>query len=145
MKVQQLELAEMWSETDPDRGVRVNFPITLASGAASTAVVYFEVPPHKHLGMHTDSAEEIVYIVSGRGEAVVGDERAEIETGSLALIPSMVPHDVINTGDEPLRVIGFFSSATVLSTFEEPFAPVDANVLLAPPVLAPAKLEPATA
>jgi len=26
--------------------------------------------------------------------------------------------------------VGFFSSATVLSTFEEPFAPVDANVLL---------------
>jgi hypothetical protein len=52
-----------------------------------------------------------------------------------------VPHDVINTGDEPVRVVGFFSSATVLSEFEDPFAPIDANVVLAPPALAPAKLE----
>ena len=54
----------------------------------------------------------------------------------------MVPHDVVNTGDEPLRVVGFFSSATVLSTFEDAFSPLDANVLLSPPALAPAKLEP---
>ena len=141
MNVQQLELAEMWSETDSERGVRVNFPITLDTGAASTTVVYFEVPPHKHLGMHTDSAEEIVYIAAGEGEAIIGDERAPVEAGSLALIPSMVPHDVVNTGDEPLRVVGFFSSATVLSTFEDAFAPLDANVLLSPPALAPAKLE----
>jgi quercetin dioxygenase-like cupin family protein len=132
MNVQQLELNEMWSETDAERGVHVNFPITLETGAASATVVYFEVPPHKHLGMHTDSAEEVVYVVNGRGEAIVGDERTAVEAGSLALIPSMVPHDVVNTGDEPLRVIGFFSSATVLSTFEEPFAPL---------ALAPAKLE----
>ena len=132
MNVQQLELAEMWSETDSERGVRVNFPITLDTGAASTTVVYFEVPPHKHLGMHTDSAEEIVYIAAGQGEAIIGDERGPVEAGSLALIPSMVPHDVVNTGDEPLRVVGFFSSATVLSTFEEAFAPLDANVLLSP-------------
>ena len=145
MNVKQLELNEMWSETDAERGVRVNFPITLDTGAASTTVVYFEVPPHKHLGKHTDSAEEIVYVTAGAGEAVIGDERAPVEAGSLALIPSMVPHDVVNTGDEPLRVVGFFSSSTVLSTFEEPFAPVDANVLLSPPALAPAKLEGAAA
>jgi quercetin dioxygenase-like cupin family protein len=145
MNVQQLELNEMWSETDEERGVRVNFPISLETGSASTTVVYFEVPPHKHLGMHTDSAEEILYIVAGSGEAIVGDERVEVEAGSLALIPSMVPHDVVNTGDEPIRVVGFFSSATVLSTFEEPFAPLDANVLLSPPALAPAKLEPVAA
>ena len=141
MNVQELELSEMWSETDEERRVRVNFPITLDTGAASTTVVYFEVPPHKHLGMHTDSAEEVVLVVSGEGEAVVGDERTPVTTGSLALIPSMVPHDIVNTGDEPIRVVGFFSSATVLSTFEDPFAPLDANVLLSPPALQPAKLE----
>ena len=35
--------------------------------------------------MHTDSAEEILYIVAGTGEAVVGDDRDRlIEPGSLA-------------------------------------------------------------
>jgi quercetin dioxygenase-like cupin family protein len=145
MNVKDLDLNHMWSENDPDREVRFDFPITLASGAASTSVVYFEVPAGKHLGMHTDSAEEILYIVAGTGEAVVGDERVSIEPGSLALIPSMVPHDVVNTGAETIRVVGFFSSATVLSEFEDPFAPIDANVVLAPPALEPGKRELAAA
>ena len=145
MNVNQLELNRMWSETDAEREVHFTFPITLETGAASSSVVFFEVPPGKHLGMHQDSAEEILYIVAGTGEAVVGDERVDIEPGSLALIPSMVPHDVVNTGDKTIRVVGFFSSATVLSTFEDPFAPIDANVVLAPAALAPAKLETAAA
>jgi quercetin dioxygenase-like cupin family protein len=141
MNVKQLELNEMWSATDPDRRVRFDFPITLATGAASTSVVYFEVPPHKHLGMHTDSAEEILYIVEGEGEAVVGDERVDIEAGSLALVPSMVPHDVGNTGEETIRVVGFFSSATVMSEFEDPFQPIDANLVIAPAEFEPVKRE----
>jgi quercetin dioxygenase-like cupin family protein len=141
MNVKDLELNHMWSENDPEREVRFDFPITLATGAASTSVVYFEIAPGKHLGMHTDSAEEILYIVSGEGEAVVGDDTVAIEPGALALIPSMVPHDVVNTGDETIRVVGFFSSATVLSEFEDPFAPIDANVVLAPATFEPLKRE----
>ena len=145
MNVKDLELTEMWSENDADRAVNFTFPISLATGAASTSVVYFEVPAGKHLGVHTDSAEEILYIVAGSGEAVIGDDRVAVEAGDLALIPSMVPHDVINTGDEPIRVVGFFSSATVLSEFEDAFAPIDANIVLSPPALAPAKHELAAA
>ena len=45
LQTDALELAEVWSETDPDRGARFNFPISMETGAASTAVVYFELPP----------------------------------------------------------------------------------------------------
>jgi quercetin dioxygenase-like cupin family protein len=127
-----LDLIEGWSENDPTRRARFNFPIFNLTGALNTAVVYFEVDPGQHLGMHTDSAEEVLYIVSGTAEAIVGDERGEVGPGSLALVPAMVPHDIVNIGGETVRVIGFFSSSTVVSVFEDPFAPIGRRVVGTP-------------
>jgi quercetin dioxygenase-like cupin family protein len=132
VQIDDLELFEAWSETDPSRRMRVDFPISNQTGALSTAVVYFEVEPGQHVGMHTDSAEEIVYIVSGTAEGIVGGERGELGPGSLALVPAMVPHDVVNTGDETVRVIGFFSSSTVVSVFDDPLVPVGRSVVGTP-------------
>jgi hypothetical protein len=36
----------------------------------------------------------------------------------------MVPHGVRNTGDETLKVVGFFSGSKIHSTFEEPLQPL---------------------
>ena len=132
VQTDELELIEGWSEDDSTRRARFNFPIFNLTGALNTAVVYFEVDPGDHLGMHTDSAEEVLYIVSGTAEAIVGDERGEIGPGSLALVPAMVPHDIVNTGDETVRVVGFFSSSTVVSVFEDPFAPIGRRVVGTP-------------
>lgn len=127
-----LDLIEAWSETDERRGARFNFPIFSSTGACASAVVYFEVDPDNHLGMHTDSAEEVVLVVQGTAEVVVGGERGRLETGEMALVPAMVPHDVLCGGDEPVRVVGWFASATVVSVFDEPFAPIGRRVLGTP-------------
>ena len=132
VQTDELELIEGWSEDDSTRRARFNFPIFNLTGALNTAVVYFEVDSGDHLGMHTDSAEEVLYIVSGTAEAIVGDERGEIGPGSLALVPAMVPHDIVNTGDETVRLVGFFSSSTVVSVFEDPFAPIGRRVVGTP-------------
>lgn len=126
------DLAEITSETDETRQLRVDFPISSLAGAASTAVVYFELEPGQHTGMHTDSAEEIVLVLSGRAEAIVGDERGELSTGGLGLVPALVPHDVRNIGDETVRVVGFFSSATVVSVFDDVLMPAGTRVVGTP-------------
>jgi quercetin dioxygenase-like cupin family protein len=132
LQLDNLDLIEAWSENDSTRHTRVTFPIFNQTGASSTSVVYFEVDPGKHLGMHTDSAEEIVYIVSGRAEAIVGGERGELGPGSIALVPAMVPHDIVNAGDETVCVVGFFSSATIVSVFEDAIAPIGKRVVGTP-------------
>jgi quercetin dioxygenase-like cupin family protein len=120
----ELELTEAWLDTDPRKRVRFGFPISGATGAEHTAVVYFEVAPGERLGTHTDSAEEILYIVAGEGEAEVGDERGRVRAGDLAVVPAMVPHGIVNTGDEPLKVVGFFCESEITSTFEAPLQPI---------------------
>jgi quercetin dioxygenase-like cupin family protein len=137
------DLAQISSETDETRRIRVDFPISSIDGAASTSVVYFELEPGEHTGMHTDSAEEIVLVLSGRAEAVVGDERGELTAGGLGLVPALVPHEVRNIGDETVRVVGFFSSGIVVSVFDDPLMPAGRRVVGTPQPEEPAVPEPA--
>ena len=123
VQIDELELFEGWSQSDAGMRVRAGFPISSGTGTKSTAVVYFELEPGEHLGRHTDSAEEVLLIVSGSGEATIGEEEFAVRMGTLAVVPALVPHSVKNTGEETLRVMGFFSSSTVLSIFAEPMEP----------------------
>ena len=115
----------------PTAGIRINFPIDAQTGAASTAAVYFELDPEQHIGRHTHSAEEILFILEGEAEAAVGDERGRLSKEEMAVVPANAPHDLYNVGEGTLRVVGFFSSAAVVTIFEVPLAPLDTKV---PPV-----------
>jgi quercetin dioxygenase-like cupin family protein len=130
----QLELVQGWIDSDPRARWRVNFPVNKAAGAAGSAVVYFELQPGDRLATHTDSAEEVLYIVSGIAEAEVGDERGMVEAGDLAVIPAMVPHGLRNAGDEPVKVVGFFAEAEITSTFGEPIYPMGVSTVVQEPV-----------
>ena len=136
--VKRLELIEGWSDADPQMRLRFDFPLQAAAGTKASAVVYFEIEPGEHLGRHTDSAEETVYVVQGRAEAEVGDARIPIEEGSLALVPELVPHAIFNTGDTTFKAVGFFAAAEVEHTFDEPIQPLGIRVVHTPFVGAPA-------
>jgi quercetin dioxygenase-like cupin family protein len=113
----------------PGARVDVSFPLNKWTGTADTAVVYFEVAPGEHLATHTDSAEEILYIVTGTGVAHAGDERGRVSAGDLAVIPAMAPHGIVNDVDETLRVVGFFCESEIVSTFEEPIQPIGLSTI----------------
>jgi quercetin dioxygenase-like cupin family protein len=133
--IPQLDLIEGSHESDSRYRWRVAFPVNRSTGTEDTAVVYFELAPGDRLGTHTDSAEEILYIVAGEGEAELGDERGRVRAGDLAVIPAMVPHAVVNTGNETLKCVGFFSASEVTSTFDETLQPFGvAEVTMGAPV-----------
>ena len=134
-RIDELELLEVWYEEDPTMRVRVNFPFFVGNGTMSTAVVYFELEPGHRLGTHTDSAEEILLILEGEAEVSLGDEQGRLSAGEMALVPAMVPHGLRNVGDETARVVGFFSSNVVMSTFDQPMMPFGQRVVGTPPVL----------
>jgi len=125
-----LELAQVWLQSDPEhKRLRVTFPINKWAGSRDSAVVYFEIEPGNRLARHTDSAEEILYIVAGEAEAEVGDEQGRLRAGDLAVIPAMVPHGLVNVGSETVKVVGFFSESEIVSTFDEPVQPIGASSL----------------
>jgi quercetin dioxygenase-like cupin family protein len=126
-------------------GLRVNFPLSCAAGTASTATVLFELDPGHELPTHVDSAEELLIVVQGTAEARVGGEVDRLVTHQAALVPAMAPHSVRNVGDDVLRILGTFSSSTVVSTFERAFDPGGPRVFVigAPMPVALALAEPA--
>jgi quercetin dioxygenase-like cupin family protein len=132
LQLAERDLMDISSETDETRNIRVDFPISSLAGAASSSVVYFELEPGEHTGMHTDSAEEIVLILSGTVEVIVGDERGELTEGGLGLAPALVPHDVRNIGDDTVRVVGFFTSNVVVSVFDDALMPAGKRVVGTP-------------
>jgi hypothetical protein len=50
-------------------------------------------------------------------------------------VPAMVPHGLRSVCEETVRVVGFFSSNVVVSTFDQPMMPFNQRVLGTPPVL----------
>ncbi|MFY0546335.1 cupin domain-containing protein [Brevibacillus sp. H7] len=132
VKLDQLKLLEGWFENDPQTRQKASFPFFKGTGAESLSVVYFEVEPGNTLGTHTDSAEEVILILQGKAEATVGDESGLLSAGEMALIPCMIPHNLRNIGSETLRVVGFFSSPNVVSTFAEPLMPINQRAVGTP-------------
>ena len=133
-----LDLFEAWYEHDPHMRLKVNFPFSKATGNASSAVVYFEIEPGHYLGTHTDSAEEIVLLLSGTVEASLGDEHGTLTAGQAVLIPDMIPHGIRNVGAEKARCVGFFASATLVSTFDQIVMPLGVRAAPTPPPAAAA-------
>ena len=118
------KMAMHGAEDDPDRKVTGNFALYSAVGTKSGAAVYFELESGKELGSHTDSAEELVYVIDGTIEATLGNnEKDSLSRGELGVVPLMERHNFRNLGTNTAKVIGFFSSPNVVSTFEKVFMP----------------------
>lgn len=132
IQTQDLELTHFYSADDDTRHIDADWPIYRGTGSTSTAVVYFELAPGKRLGTHTDSAEEVLVILEGEVEAVIDGTRGRVRAGGLVRVPAMAPHDVRCVGDTPAKVAGIFPSNTIVSVFEDGFAPADLRVVGTP-------------
>ena len=128
--LKQLELNEFIGKEMPTQHCKATFPMLGAHGTKDSATVYFEIEPGDNLGMHTDSAEEMLLILEGEARVIVGDEACDASQHSIALVPVMVPHDIINTGKSKLRVLGFFGGANhIVATFDHEWTPGDSRII----------------
>ncbi len=67
-------------------------------------------PPGSDPGTHKHEAEEeIIYVVSGRGETKVGDAVYPLEPGVAVFTEPGIEHGVKTLGSEPLVLVSVFS------------------------------------
>ncbi len=103
------------------------------SGTEQSTVIYFAIPPGKRLGRHCDTAEETQFFLDGSGELLLDDGTQPVGQGDLIVLEKGRFHDLRNTGDEDLRVIGFFASPEVEQHWtEETWPPDDQSVTGSP-------------
>ena len=124
-----LDLTEFTGKENAGLHCLATFPLFSAHGSENSATVYFELEPGDELGWHTDSVEELLLILKGNVEVSVGEETGELKEGQIALVPTMVRHNLRNIGSEKARVLGFFGSANFVSTFDEVWLPTHSNMV----------------
>ena len=120
---------EVWNDYDPSMRFVTAYPMSAAQGTESSTVAYYAFEPGQHSGLHFDDAEELIYVADGEGEIFVSGVQQRLEAGGFNFIPKGVQHDVYAYGDVPLRLLSFFPSARVESTFTEIVLPFYANTI----------------
>lgn len=60
---------------------------------------------------HNQEQEEIYFIIEGRGEMCLGEERRTVTAGQAVYIPPGVYHQLTNLGETPLRMIYCYGPA----------------------------------
>jgi quercetin dioxygenase-like cupin family protein len=119
----QLEFSDSYLEGTPEarwRSAGGHSPSIGAKGSGSSMI---EVPAGSRLPRHTDSAEETIVVTAGAAEVVVGDERAALPTGGIAVVPEDVPHEVRNPGEGVLRFVAVYASPQVVTRYEREVQP----------------------
>lgn len=85
------------------------FCVALANKRAQTATMVIEPgdceggPDNRHRG-----ADQWLYVLSGRGSAIVGGRKHALSAGSLVLIERGTTHQITNTGRTALRTLNFY-------------------------------------
>ncbi len=80
------------------------------SGCQNMILGVVTFPPGSDPGPHVHGKEEeIIYVISGRGETRVGDRTLPLEPGVAVFTEPGVEHGVKNTGAEPLVLVSIFS------------------------------------
>jgi quercetin dioxygenase-like cupin family protein len=64
-------------------------------------------PPHRH------DCEEVVVVLGGSGELIIGNDRAPFAAGATLVLPANEDHQIVNCGTEPLTIVATFSATPV--------------------------------
>jgi quercetin dioxygenase-like cupin family protein len=124
---------EVWNDYDPSMRFVSIFPVGEREGAVASSVAYYIVEPGKHTGLHADNVEEITFVAEGEGEVFVIGGTKKLEAGKFFVFPAGTDHDIYAYGNEAMRLLSFFPTTEILSTFQQEIYPVGGNVLSSKP------------
>jgi quercetin dioxygenase-like cupin family protein len=118
-----VELEEAWIDGDPSARWSSSAIHGSGSGAAASGSSAIGIEPGSRLPRHTDSAEEVVVVISGAALVAISSEEHRLAAGGIAVIPEGVPHEVHSVAEEPLRFAAIYAAADVTSTYEAEVQP----------------------
>lgn len=83
----------------------------VVSTFAHSQLVYMSLEPGDEIGNEIHGIDQFIRVEAGKAKAIVGNGAAEYELtdGSLVMVPSGTWHNIINTGDEPLKLYTVYS------------------------------------
>ncbi len=77
--------------------------------AKNSQLVVMSIQPGDEIGEEIHDLDQFIRIEDGKGKAVLNDVEEEVEDDYAVIIPAGVKHNVVNTGDKPLKLYSIYS------------------------------------
>jgi mannose-6-phosphate isomerase-like protein (cupin superfamily) len=77
--------------------------------AKNSQLVVMCIQPKDEIGEEVHDLDQFIRVEDGKGKAILNDVEYEIEDDYAVVIPAGVKHNVVNTGDEPLKLYTVYS------------------------------------
>jgi mannose-6-phosphate isomerase-like protein (cupin superfamily) len=77
--------------------------------AEKSQLVVMSLLPGEEIGTETHDGDQLLYAVKGEGVAVINDAREPFEKGAILCVPARARHNVINTGEQPLKLFTIYA------------------------------------
>jgi mannose-6-phosphate isomerase-like protein (cupin superfamily) len=85
-------------------GENDDFRRTLVTGEHAQ-VVAMTIQAGEEIGEETHEGDQLLFFVSGDGEAVLEGESEPVTANDMVFVPAGTLHNFVNTGSEPLRLV----------------------------------------
>ena len=72
-------------------------------------IVMMSIEPGEDIGEETHEADQTTFFVAGEGQAVLDGSRTKVSPNHLIVIPQGTKHNIINKGEEPLKLFTVYS------------------------------------
>jgi quercetin dioxygenase-like cupin family protein len=100
-------------------GVTTRMRAAASSGAKELCVIEQRCAPGTGAPFHVHpDAEEVILVLAGQAEVVVGEERAVLSPGDAVVLPRGRRHAFTNSGSGELRLLAVFSAAAPVAAYE---------------------------
>lgn len=77
--------------------------------AKNSQLVLMSIEPGDEIGMEVHELDQFIRFEAGTGETILGEETHQIKADHALVIPAGLSHNVINTGDVPLKLYSVYS------------------------------------
>lgn len=105
-------------------GSHVTIKLSAEATGGEAAVIEHVVPPQGGPPPHAHEETELLYILSGTFEVVVGDETAQAGPGAVVHVPPGTVHTTRNTGERAGRQLSIYFPGGAEGFFREAGTPV---------------------
>ena len=67
--------------------------------------------PNNEIGEETHPFDQVIFIVEGKGKAMIGDQSTSVQEGDLIFVPLGIKHNVVNSNrKKSLKLVSFYSN-----------------------------------
>ena len=107
---------EMWESPEPYRrlvGIMFERDITPTNNMGATFIILpvGQEQPKERKNVHA-KAEEIYYVLRGKGQFVLGERVVDVEKGTAVYVAPGTDHRAINTGGEQMELFAVIAPAS---------------------------------